>query len=197
MRSGGKTVALPGGKFLIQIALARFPGPLSWISHSWWRVYLWHCTAAGHEENKRHRQMFMRHRNVSWTVWWLPISWLCCWTEDYAEQAVYMRGVLDLASAPRQPGSTCTGWPQCSPPPASSCLEVSEAERISQDQTAVLRSPAAYTEPTTTSRGRHRPRLLGGDTTSPPWAPQLWPASLRQSIPGIPGWSLSMKGQLP
>lgn len=75
-------------------------------------------------------------------------------------------GLFNPASAPRRSGSTCTGQPQRAPTSASSCLQPSEAERISRDQTPPQRSRAASAR-ASCNRG-HRPRLLGGNTASPP-----------------------------
>lgn len=75
-------------------------------------------------------------------------------------------GVFNPALAPRQSGSTCTGQPQCAPTSASSCLQPSEAERVSRDQNPVQRSRAASVG--ASCNHRHRPCLIGGNTTSPP-----------------------------
>lgn len=70
MKSRGRSQSLQiRGK-----ASARFPGWLSGVSHS------------GHEGKERQRQMFVRHRDIGRTVWWLSFSWLCGWRKGYAEE---------------------------------------------------------------------------------------------------------------
>lgn len=75
MRSEGKITVLLGEHLLLQIALASNPGLDLTLTRG---MCLPHCAVAGHEGKERHRQMFLRHKDVYRTGWWLVFIWLCC-----------------------------------------------------------------------------------------------------------------------
>lgn len=75
MRSEGKITVLLGEHLLLQIALASNLGLDLTLTRG---MCLPHCAVAGHEGKERHRQMFLRHKDVYRTDWWLVFIWLCC-----------------------------------------------------------------------------------------------------------------------